>query len=446
MSADIIINVCDLGKMYRIYDQPTDRLKQLAWGRYRKSPYGTEFWALRSANFQIARGETVGIVGRNGSGKSTLLQLVANTLSPTTGSVRINGSVAALLELGSGFNPDFTGRENLHLYGTIRNISTQVMAEKLEEIITFADIGEFLDRPVKTYSSGMLVRLAFAAAIILPCEILIIDEALAVGDEAFTRKCFDRIKSFQAAGKTLLFVSHSAGAVVELCQRAILLDQGEILMQGEPKIVVANYQRLQAVPAGSRDALRILIGTQKHTPDQMAGVKQTLHVENQAPAAWLDPNLTPTTTTIYPSTEATINNARLETLNGQIVNHLIHGERYVYRYRIDFVCEAKDVRFGMLIKTISGFEIGGTVSSKRGDGLLVKPPQSIEVAFSWDCLLNPGTYFFNAGVLAICNEEEIFLSRILDALMFRVLPDPNLTSTALVDFRCQGTVSMSPFS
>src|SRR6185437_5576895 len=218
--------------------------------------YFNEFWALRDVNFDVKRGETVGIVGRNGSGKSTLLQMICGTLTPTQGSVSIRGRVAALLELGAGFNPEFTGKENVRLSGLLYGLSDEELRERYQAILDFAEIGEFIDQPVKSYSSGMYVRLAFAVAINVSPEILVVDEALSVGDEGFQRKCFARIDAIRDSGATVLFVSHSASTIVDLCDRAILLDRGELLAQGTPRHVVSRYQKLLYAPADRAGQIR----------------------------------------------------------------------------------------------------------------------------------------------------------------------------------------------
>ena len=236
------LRVRSLSKRYELYDRPVDRLKQTLW-RGRRQFY-REFWALRDIGFSLAPGHALGVIGRNGSGKSTLLQLVAGTLAPTSGDVETAGRVAALLELGSGFNPEFSGRENVFLNGAILGVAHADMRALLPEILAFADIGEFVDQPVKTYSSGMALRLAFAVATAVAPRILIVDEALAVGDEAFQRKCFARIEAIRESGAAVLFVSHSPNQILELCDVALLLDGGEMLLMDEPRRVVPEYQRL----------------------------------------------------------------------------------------------------------------------------------------------------------------------------------------------------------
>ncbi|HVF65746.1 MAG TPA: ABC transporter ATP-binding protein [Casimicrobiaceae bacterium] len=229
----------NVGKRYEIYERPHHRLLQTLF-RGRRTYY-REFWALRNVTFDVARGETVGIVGRNGSGKSTLLQLVAGTLTPTTGSISTRGRIAALLELGSGFNPEFTGRENVYLNGAILGLSRAHMHGQFDAIAEFAGIGDFIDQPVKMYSSGMMVRLAFAVAVHVTPDLLIVDEALAVGDTPFQAKCLQRIRAMQQSGVSILLVTHSPNAVIEFCERAIYLDRGRLVASGPSREIVERY-------------------------------------------------------------------------------------------------------------------------------------------------------------------------------------------------------------
>ena len=239
MSSDFSIKVENLSKCYHIYDKPRDRLMQmLARG---KKQFSREFWALRDVSFSVARGETVGIIGRNGSGKSTLLQMICGTVSPTSGVVHTRGRVAALLELGAGFNAEFTGRENVFLNAAILGVQQEEMESRMEKVLAFSELGDFLDQPVKTYSSGMYARLAFSIAIHVDPEILIVDEALAVGDARFVAKCMRRIKDIQEKGATILFVSHDVGSVRTLCERAIWLDKGHMVEQGNVFPVTGQY-------------------------------------------------------------------------------------------------------------------------------------------------------------------------------------------------------------
>ena len=246
MSSDISIKVENLSKCYQIYDQPSDRLKQFVVPRLQRAigqpsmQYYREFWALKDVSFVVKRGETVGIIGRNGSGKSTLLQMICGTLNQTRGSIQTYGRIAALLELGAGFNPEFSGRENVYMNGAVLGLSKEEIDQRFDDIAEFADIGDFIEQPVKTYSSGMMVRLAFAVIAHVDADILVIDEALAVGDAFFTQKCMRFLRAFMKNG-TILFVSHDTGSVRNLCNKAIWLEKGSILQQGTPKDVCENY-------------------------------------------------------------------------------------------------------------------------------------------------------------------------------------------------------------
>lgn len=241
MSSEVAIRVDSLSKCYQIYDKPRDRLLQMLSGGRRQ--YFREFWALREVSFEVRKGETVGILGRNGSGKSTLLQLICGTLNPSSGSIQTNGRIAALLELGAGFNPDFTGRENVGLSCTLLGLSAEETAARFDDIAAFADIGDFIEQPVKTYSSGMYVRLAFAVNIVAQPDIMIVDEALAVGDMNFQAKCMSAMTRLQQSGASVLFVSHDTSAVKSLCKRAVYLDGGKVRASGAAGEIAELYMR-----------------------------------------------------------------------------------------------------------------------------------------------------------------------------------------------------------
>ena len=450
---DIAISVQNLSKCYQIYETPRDRLKQFVMPRVRRlvgkpqKQYFREFWALKDVSFEIRKGETVGIVGRNGSGKSTLLQLICGTLNPTRGSVQTNSRIAALLELGSGFNPEFTGRENVYMNGAVLGLSKDGVDARFDDIAAFADIGQFIEQPVKTYSSGMMVRLAFAVAINVDPEILIVDEALSVGDELFQRKCFSRIEVIRANGATILFVSHSGAQIIQLCDRALLLDSGELLMSNSPRKVVGNYHKLISAPSEKRSQIRAQIQVSNQSLNELnqqgtSGGKAELIVNNNL-EEYYDPFLKPNSTIIYESRGAYIQSPRVLTLRGERVNNLLQGNHYRYVYSVKFECNATNVRFGMLIKTISGLELGGAMSSATiGNSIQnVDPGSVIEVEFEFKCILNTGVYFLNAGVIATVNEEDVHLHRLLDIEMFRVMPSTDVISVGTVDFECVAKVS-----
>jgi lipopolysaccharide transport system ATP-binding protein len=450
MSSEAIIEVRGLAKVFPIYDKPHHRLMQMVVGGGAR--WYREFNALSEVNFSIQRGETVGIVGRNGSGKSTLLQIICGTLAPSSGEVHVRGRVAALLELGAGFNPEFTGRENVYLNGTVLGLTRTQIEEKLADILGFAEIGEFIDRPVKTYSSGMYIRLAFAVAIHVEPDLLVVDEALSVGDEAFQRKCFARIERLRDDGCTVLFVSHAAGTVIELCDRAILLDRGEVLADGAPKGVISRYQRMLYAPADRVAELRELMKleyrggeiTDSAQPQsesaQISAVAKTKH-DNEA---YFDDGLRSQSEVVYPSQGAVIDDPHLETTDGRRVNVVNAGERYVYTYRVRFEHGATAVRFGMLIKSLTGVEIAGSVSATSENAIeWVEAGMSFIVRFEFSCDLAGGVYFMNAGVSGRLGEEETYLDRRVDALIFRVMSPPQRLATGFVGLVDAVTVTPS---
>jgi lipopolysaccharide transport system ATP-binding protein len=441
MTTDVAIQLRNVSKAYEIYKQPSDRLKQMVIGD-RKKLY-KEFWAIKQVDLDIYKGEAVGIVGRNGSGKSTLLQVICGTLKPTQGSVRVNGRIAALLELGSGFNKEFTGRENVYMNATILGLSQEEVADRYDRIAAFADIGEFIDQPAKTYSSGMYMRLAFAVAINVDPDILVIDEALAVGDEAFKRKCFSRIEEIRKSGSTILFVSHSVNNVIELCDRAILMDRGKRLLTSDPKTVASKYQKLAFAPANSIDSVRSEIAQLEKTEEDCtlasANTKATLasaaRKEDESDIEAFDPNLKPQSTVEYIPQGARITNARILNKSGQQVNILKSGVQYTYTYDINIFTSATNIRCGMLLKTTSGVELGGMSTHPTGQGLdFVTDGTTLKAAFKFTAILTPGTYFLNAGLKGWTEEGEVYLHRLLDAVMFRIEPYPNRTTTGYIDF------------
>lgn len=454
MSSEIAIAVDGVCKCYEIYDTPRDRLKQFVLphlktliGRQPKNHY-REFWALKEVSFEVKRGETMGIVGRNGSGKSTLLQLICGTLSPSGGTIRANGRVAALLELGSGFNPEFTGRENVYLNGAILGLTKDEIDSRYDQIASFADIGEFIERPVKTYSSGMVVRLAFSVAISADPDTLIIDEALSVGDELFQRKCFSRIESMRSRGTTILFVSHSASSVIDLCDRALLLDSGRLITIGNPKTVIGHYQKLLYTPHDRLDQVRAKIPPTDNAAAQSIATlnSDAKHFLQSEPSFNMtetyDSGFTTTSFLDFEAHGARISNAQIFTTDGRQVNGLIRGRVYNFRYIVQFEHTRNNVRFAMLVKTASGMPLGGALSAPSTATAIpiANAGHQYVVEYSFHCHLNPGVYFLNAGVFGTDDSgEETLLHRQADVLVFRVLPVPDCRETEIVDlnFACK---------
>ena len=431
MSSDLAVEVTQLSKTYHLFNKPSDRFMQGLWGKRRQ--YFHEVQALKDVSLSIKRGDTVGIIGKNGSGKSTLLQIICGTVQPTSGACQVYGRISALLELGAGFNPEFTGKENVYLNAAILGMTLEEVTEKYPAIEAFAGIGEMINQPVKTYSSGMYVRLAFAVAIASEPDILIVDEALAVGDEAFQRKCFARIRAIQERGGTILFVSHSANTIVEVCDHAVLLDQGELLFSGRPKEVISHYHKLLYAPEDKVPALRQAL------KETMQG--HTLHLteeKSENPAekkheSLFDPSLVPESLISFEPHGARISNVRITTEEGRDVNLLNRGERYIYQYDVQFDEDACGIQCGMMIKTKSGVLLGGSFYKNEKERWIMKGV-CWQVTFSFVCQLLPGTYFTNAGCSALKENERVFLHRITDALMFKVQPEENLMLTGMIDF------------
>jgi lipopolysaccharide transport system ATP-binding protein len=379
---DVAIRVSGLSKSYRIWNDPSarlkgpwcaalarllppgaarDRLEAKAAGYYR------DFQALHACSFEIRRGETFGIVGQNGAGKSTLLQLIAGTLTPTTGTVEVRGRVAALLELGSGFDPNFTGVENVFLNGAILGLSEKEVRSRFNEIAEFADIGEFIHQPVRTYSSGMVVRLAFAISVCVDPQVLIIDEALAVGDNYFVNKCFHRLNELKARGITILFVSHAGTIVTSLCSRALLLDKGRTLMVGEAELVVGHYNQIIREKQ-SADVQRL-----GQTPVPAAPAAG-------APDAAKSPESRPIPIEFSPDLEmekrckntrfgngaARIVRLRMEDTAGQERTEFIHGQNVVLKFYCEFNDAVDEIVIGYFCRTDTGINITGTNTQVEG--------------------------------------------------------------------------------
>lgn len=451
-SDNIVINVSGLSKCYSIYEKPVNRLKQAIIPRlYRaigkQAPvYYREFWALRDINFSVNKGETVGIIGRNGSGKSTLLQLICGTLTPTSGKVETRGRVTALLELGSGFNPEFTGRENVFLNGAILGLSQNEIESRFDEIAAFADIGDFIEQPVKFYSSGMMVRLAFAVQAMLDPDILIVDEALAVGDERFQRKCFHRLEELRENGTSILFVSHAGQQIVELCDRALLLEQGKRLLMADPLTTVRAYHKmLFATPSEQPTIIQeILEKDQQYASRSDFSVITLSDSENSSSSMlkkipqefeendFYQEDLVPTSTQEFPIQGARVDSMKIYNLDGKQVNNLLSGREYVFEIQGIFLEDRELVYIGFHIRALNGIELAGRVYPSWGKYLeRVKSGQRFRLAHRIKMNLAPNVYFSGSGIWSI--NEPVCMHRVVDAIMFRVMPKLNNDLVGHVD-------------
>jgi lipopolysaccharide transport system ATP-binding protein len=444
---DIAIRIENLSKCYQIYDTPRDRLKQFVAPRLQRitgqmpKQYFREFWALKDVSFEVKKGETVGIVGRNGSGKSTLLQMICGTLNPTNGSIQTNGRIAALLELGSGFNPEFTGRENVYMNAAVLGLNNEEIDERFEDIVAFADIGEFIEQPVKTYSSGMVVRLAFAVQAVIDPDIFVVDEALAVGDEKFQRKCFARLEDLKGRGSSILFVSHSPASIIELCDRTLLLDHGARLMYSPAPKAIRAYQKLIYAPV--EDAKRLVQefraadqrgdSTEDQFCDNTASVSQgkSAIISNELPGAF-DPGLVPETTTVYPAQGAEIDSIQILDTKGHVVNVLQPGGSYQIVVSGRFLTSFAGVFFAIHIRSISGVVITGQRYPEEGKYVEQDSVgKSFKISFGFRMDVLPGVYFVGGGIWS--SQEPSCVHRILDAIMFRVVPLSRPISFGYVD-------------
>lgn len=419
-----VIEIKNLSKDYYLFESP---LQVLMKSLFKSMPIKT-FRALNEVSFSACRGETIGIVGHNGSGKSTLLQIITGVLKPTSGELKVNGRVAALLELGSGFNPEFTGLENIHYSASILGLSKDEIEQKIPKILSFADIGDFVNRPTKTYSSGMMLRLAFSVIINIEPDILIIDEALAVGDDAFQRKCYARLKELQENDVTILLVSHSAGQIIELCSRVVHLDHGEVLACGDPKLIINNYHKLLFMEEDKKEAFRVAIKNGEHLQDVLIDAyPQDL--------SSFSSDISPESTVWYEERGAKISSPRLINCQGNTVNILTSNHKYKFCYDVLFKRNQYNVGFGMLIKTVSGIEIGGGSSHMIAEKLIDEcyQGQLYHVEIEFTCNLRNGTYFINCGCVGLIDGVLEFLHRGVDVLSFNVI-EQNQSSTGIVDF------------
>lgn len=397
----VALRVESLSKQYRIYDRPSDRLKEtLTRGRWKAH---REFWALKDVSFAVEAGTTTGIIGPNGSGKSTLLQIITGTLEPTHGSVWLEGRVAALLELGAGFNAEFTGIENVFMNTALMGLSKSETEKLLPEIASFAEIGDFIYQPLKTYSSGMYIRLAFAAAIAVSPQILIIDEALAVGDAVFQHRCTRRIKEMQENGTTILFVSHDPGAIRALCSRAILLNHGRMEADGPPADVLGRYQKL------------IMAQEAAYAEAELAREKPTAETTATEESTALQ------FTYRHGNGSAEILKAELQDASQQPVSLVETGQLVHLRVQVVFHEDIVDPVYGFIIRNRHGIHLYGTNTYVQGirSGLCKRGTRT-KTTFSFHCWLAPDLYAIS---IAVHSANAVSFDWMDGALFFRVISE-----------------------
>jgi len=413
----VAVRVEAVSKQYRIYDRPADRLKEtLTRGRWKAH---REFWALKDITFEVEAGTTTGIIGPNGSGKSTLLQIITGTLEPTHGSVSLEGRVAALLELGAGFNPEFTGIENIFMNTALMGLSKSETESLLPEIASFAEIGDFIYQPLKTYSSGMYIRLAFAAAIAVSPQVLIIDEALAVGDAVFQHRCTRRIKQMQENGTTILFVSHDPGAVRALCSRAILLNGGRMEADGTPSEVLNRYQK-------------IIMARETEYAKTAPSAGELATVEDAFNA--------PRYTFRHGNGDAEVIGIELLDTSRQRVEIVETGEQLFLRMHVVFHKAVEEPVFGFLIRNRHGIHLYGTNTDIQHAGIgPVEPGEVVEASFSFNCWLAPDNYSIAVAVHSV---DAISFDWLDGTLFFQTVSATPMEGVANLD----GTATCRRFS
>ncbi|HCL42835.1 ABC transporter ATP-binding protein [Stenotrophomonas geniculata] len=423
---DIVIDVQGVGKAYHMYERPSHRLLQALAGK-RKSFY-KDFWALRGVSFSIRRGQTVGIVGRNGSGKSTLLQMIAGTLNPTEGRITVKGRVAALLELGSGFNPEFTGRENVYLNATILGLTRPQIEARMDSILAFADIGEFIDQPVRSYSSGMSVRLAFAVIAHVDADILIIDEALAVGDAFFSQKCMRFLREFQKNG-TLLFVSHDAAAVTNLCESAVWLQHGQMRLSGTSQEVIEAYMTEQHVVGRREAGVDDVVVEKKQkrlatdAPDFRLEALQAAGASNRIALFQFDPD---NVGQEFGAQGARIVDVALNDEAGAPLGMAEGGELVRLRIRVELVQALDSVIVGFYVKDRLGQRLFGDNSyfACKDSPVGGQAGESIVASFLFRMPVMPsGSYMIDAAVASGDQHDHTQQHWIHDALEFRAIDE-----------------------
>ncbi|PWL22608.1 MAG: ABC transporter ATP-binding protein [Synechococcus sp. XM-24] len=433
MREGIAIHASRVEKTYRLYGSPVDRLiESISIGRPIRHE---EIHALKPLSFNIFKGETVGIVGRNGSGKSTLLQIICGTLEPSNGRVEVSGRIGALLELGSGFNPEFTGIENIYMNGSILGLSTREIDARMDDILGFADIGGFVRQPVRTYSSGMVVRLAFSVQACIDPEILVIDEALAVGDEIFQKKCFNRLRELKEKGTSILFVSHSATSIVQHCDRAIMLDQGNVRWIGRPDVTTTLYQRLNnsseriwsksLIQLGQRLTKAKLNSRDQYSPSDQEDTDIPERIDN---SVFFDQDLRPESYQQYPDNGIKIEKVAIKDSDNLTVNTLPPKKGFTIRFKYSCQKELNDVVFSCHISNQSGVRICGQIypgtASKQVN---FRKGDIFYISFKFEGGLLPGLYFVGGGIRT--RKATDFVHRVLDITSLRII---NSQDTSLI--------------
>ena len=408
---EIAIAVENVNKIYKLYDRPRDRMFE-ALGLSKQKKYH-EKYALSDVSFHVKKGECVGIIGTNGSGKSTILKIITGVLNQTSGNVSVKGRISALLELGAGFNMEYTGLENIYLNGTMNGFSEEEIDAKLQDILDFADIGDYVKQPCKTYSSGMFVRLAFSVGINIEPEILIVDEALSVGDVFFQAKCYHKFEEFKQMGKTIIFVSHDLSSIAKYCDRVILLDQGVKLGEGSPKEMIDDFKR-------------VLVG-QYQTPEEKSENKSLLEDEALQEAVRKKEKKQEETNTLeYGTKQAVIEEIYLTDDNGTKSNAIIKGMNFRIHMRVRFCDDIPAPIFAFTVKNVKGTEITGTNTMFEKAFLEpVKAGTVKEITFQQRMTLQGGDYLLSFGVTGYDGNDFQVYHRLYDALDVTVISDKN---------------------
>lgn len=409
--SDVAIQVSHVSKLYKLYDNPMDRLKE-SLGLTRKKKY-KEHYALNDLSFDVKKGECVGIIGTNGSGKSTILKIITGVLNPTAGDVKVNGRISALLELGAGFNMEYTGIENIYLNGTMMGFTREEIDAKINDILAFADIGDFVYQPVKTYSSGMFVRLAFAVSINIDPEILIVDEALSVGDVFFQVKCYHKFEEFKKMGKTILFVSHDLGSISKYCDRVVLLNKGVKMAEGAPKRIVDLYKQVLV----NKDAEVVEQGTQSELAKVDTAVSGKLWKSNLE----LNPQLLD-----YGEKQGEIIDFAIIDDHGDINSSIVKGTRFKIRMRVRFNMDLQDPIFAFTIKDTQGTEITGTntMYENVSSGPVKKGEEKV-VTFTQTMNLQGRSHLLSLGCVGFTNNKFVVYHRLYDVCNIDVISEKN---------------------